>query len=154
MCKAINHRQESYAFYLLYHTNNFFLIVHKITLPVCKLLPTLKYMLDQQMEYHELMFALYPIICLIKRNKWDEMIFPRGNCQWYTGIFTIAQKLFVIAKVKSFLFGAKQNTSIGICCICFVTFLLTVGCLCICCSEQMLVPLFVYSSTHTGELMM
>lgn len=28
------------------------------------------------------------------------------------------------------------------------------GCLCICCSEQMLVPLFVYSSTHTGELMM
>ena len=35
-----------------------------------------------------------------------------------------------------------------------VTFLLTVGCLCICCSEQMLVPLFVYSSTHTGELMM
>lgn len=35
-------------------------------------------------------FALYPIICLIKRNKWDEMIFPRGNCQWYTGIFTIA----------------------------------------------------------------
>ena len=90
MCKAINHRQESYAFYLLYHTNNFFLIVHKITLPVCKLLPTLKYMLDQQIEYHELMFALYPIICLIKRNKWDEMIFPRGNCQWYTGIFTIA----------------------------------------------------------------
>ena len=96
----------------------------------------------------------YHIFRKSNENRTHGLIFALANCQRQTGIFMIAQKLFVQSKIKSDLCGEMQNLSVDLDAGFKTVLIVSVECLCIVWVEYIPKSLLAQSFTHIGKWIM
>ena len=108
--KYINHFYPMIIRAFFNHLNNFLLIIHNN--PPCH-------------NYH-LHYSICPAVGNITEHSFVfaiiSLMFALGNCQIYTDMLMIAQKLFVTSKIQSFLFSGRANKNGSM--VCFISWAL------------------------------